>query len=266
MDNKKPVDNWADGDAYEQYIGRWSRLVAPEFLSWLNAPADKDWLDVGCGTGALTQTVLNLAQPNTMTSIDRSEGFVAVAQRQVTDARVTFKIGDAQNLPLETAAYDVAVSGLVLNFVAQPAQAAAEVARVMRPSGVFGAYVWDYPGKMQMTRHFWNAATALDPAAYDLDQGRRFPLCRPEALEQLFKSAGFKNVEVRAIDIPTDFRDFDDYWSPYLGGQGPAPTYVMSLSEERRTALRERLRNSLPVALDGSIPLFARAWAVKGVR
>jgi len=266
MDNQRPADLWADGAAYERYIGRWSRLVAPEFLNWLNIPADRHWLDVGCGTGALTQTILKVAEPRTITSIDRSEGFVATAQHQVSDARVTFKIGDAQALPLETAAYDSAVSGLVLNFILQPDQAVAEIARVIRPGGTVAAYVWDYPGKMQMTRHFWNAATALDPAAYDLDQGRRFPICQPEALAQLFNSAGLKNVDVRAIDIPTDFRDFDDYWSPYLGGQGPAPTYVMSLSEERRAALRERLRNSLPFALDGSIPLLARAWAVQGVR
>ena len=117
-----------------------------------------------------------------------------------------------------------------------------------------------------MTRHFWDVATALDPNAYELDQGRRFPICQPDALNQLFESAGLHNVEVRPIEVSTVFRDFDDYWSPFLGGQGPAPSYAMSLSDERRAALRERIRAGLPFALDGSIPLVARAWAARGVR
>jgi hypothetical protein len=119
---------------------------------------------------------------------------------------------------------------------------------------------------MQFLRHFWNAAAVLDPAAYPLDEGRRFPICQPEPLRQLFQEAGLKTVEVRSIDISTDFREFDDYWHPFLGGLAPAPGYVMSLSEERRIALREKIRASLPFALDGSIPLVARAWAVRGVR
>ena len=128
------------------------------------------------------------------------------------------------------------------------------------------AYVWDYAGKMQLMRHFWNAAAALDPAAYELDEGRRFPLCQPEPLRRLFQAAGLAQVDVYPIDISTDLRDFEDYWSPFLGGQGPAPSYVMALSEERRAALRERIRAGLPYALDGSIPLVARAWAVRGIR
>jgi hypothetical protein len=131
---------------------------------------------------------------------------------------------------------------------------------------VVAAYVWDYAGKMQMMRHFWNAAAALDPAARDLDEGRRFPICQPEPLRELFQNAGLRKVEVRPIDIATDFRDFDDYWSPFLGGQAPAPGYAMSLSDEQRAALRERIRAGLPFALDGSIPLVARAWAVRGFR
>ncbi len=99
------------------------------------------------------------------------------------------------------------------------------MARAAKPKSVVAAYVWDYAGKMQLMRHFWNAATALDPAAYDLDEGRRFPICRPDPLRELFQSAGLRDVEVRPIDIATDFQDFDDYWSPFLGGQGPAPNY-----------------------------------------
>jgi hypothetical protein len=119
---------------------------------------------------------------------------------------------------------------------------------------------------MQFMRYFWDAAAALDPAARDLDEGPRFPICNPEALRDLFQHTGLNQVETRPIDIPTHFRDFDDYWNPFLGGQGPAPMYAMSLSEERRTQLRERVRGSLPSAPDGSIPLIARAWAVRGMK
>jgi SAM-dependent methyltransferase len=191
---------------------------------------------------------------------------VAFAREQIRDERAQFEVGDAQALPVETGTYDAVVSGLVLNFVPQPQRAVAEMARAAKPKSVVAAYVWDYAGKMQMMRHFWNAAAALDPAARDLDEGRRFPICQPEPLRELFQNAGLREVEVRPIDIAADFRDFVDYWSPFLGGQGPAPGYAMSLSDERRAALRERIRAGLPFALDGSIPLVARAWAVRGFR
>jgi SAM-dependent methyltransferase len=223
-------------------------------------------LDVGCGTGALSQTVLQLAAPAEVKGIDRAEGYVTFVREQIGDERASFEVGDAHALPLEPATYNVAISGLVLNFVAEPGRMVAEMARVTQPGGIVAVYVWDYAGKMQLMRHFWNAATALDPAAFNLDEGRRFPLCQPEPLKELFQAAALRDVEVRAIDIPTDFKDFDDYWLPFLGGQGPAPSYAMSLNEENRVALCERLRASLPTALDGSVPLVARAWAVRGVR
>ena len=148
----------------------------------------------------------------------------------------------------------------------RPQQAVNEMARVARSGGVVAAYMWNYAGKMQLMRHFWNAAAALDPAASELDEGRRFPICRPAPPEELFQQAGLCRVVVRPIDISTDFRDFDDYWGPFLGGQGPAPGYAMSLSKERRAVLRDRIRDALPFALDGSIPLVARAWAVCGAK
>ena len=268
MDNRQTPqkETWASGVAYEPYVGRWSRPVAREFLNWLNVSAQSRWLDVGCGTGALSQTVLDSTAPGAVKGIDRSDGYVAFARERIRDERAQFEVGDAQALPVETGTYDAVVSGLVLNFVPQPQRAVAEMARAAKPKSVVAAYVWDYAGKMQLMRHFWNAAAALDPAARDLDEGRRFPICQPEPLRELFQNAGLREVEVRPIDIAADFRDFDDYWSPFLGGQGPAPGYAMSLSDERRAALRERIRAGLPFALDGSIPLVARAWAVRGFR
>ena len=259
-------DVWASGDLYEPYVGRWSRLVAQEFIPWLSVPAEMRWLDVGCGTGALSQTILNLATPEKVTGIDRSEGFAEVAHKRTNHPKAEFEVGDAQTLPVEPDVYDAAVSGLVLNFVPQPIQMIAEMKRAIGEGGTVALYVWDYAGKMQFMRHFWNAASALDPAARDFDEGRRFPLCNPEALTKLFQNAGLSEIETRPIDISTDFKDFDDYWLPFLGGQVSAPGYAMSLSEERRAQLRERLYNSLPFALDGSIPLVARAWAVRGIK
>ena len=262
-----PTDPFNVAEAYEPYIGRWSRLVAREFIAWLAVPPGRRWLDVGCGTGALSATIVSLADPAAVLGVDPSPGFVAYARTTVADPRASFEVGDARSLPAPDGAFDAVVAGLVLNFVPAPDQAVAvaEMRRAARPGGVVGAYVWDYAGGMQMTRRFWDAAVALDPAARDLDQARRFPLCAPDPLAALFRDAGLANVEVRAIDVPTVFRDFDDFWTPYLGGQGPAPAYVMSLGEDRRIVLRDRLRSSLPFAPDGSIHLIARAWAARAV-
>lgn len=257
-------DTWAAGKLYEPYVGRWSRLVAKDFLAWLDAPAELAWLDVGCGTGALSATILQQARPRAVTGMDPSVGFVEYARAHVTDSRATFDVADAQSLPAASAPYDVAVSGLVLNFVPRPERAVAEMARAVRPGGIVAAYVWDYAGKMELMRYFWDAAVALDPGASALDEGRRFPLCAPAPLADLFMEAGLGKIEARPIDVATRFRDFDDYWTPFLGGQGPAPGYAMSLSDGRRIALRDRICSKLPIAGDGSIDLIARAWAIRG--
>jgi SAM-dependent methyltransferase len=264
METSVRKEVWAAGDLYEPYVGRWSRRVAQEFLQWLAMPAGKDWLDVGCGTGALTQTVLEHADPRSITGIDPASAFVDYARMHVTGPGVRFQVGDAQSLPLPDASIDVVASGLVLNFVARPSDAVAEMVRTVRPGGAVAAYLWDYSGKMELMRYFWDAAAQLDEAARDLDEGRRFPLCRPAPMAELFRQAGLRAVETRAIDVPTVFRDFEDYWSPFLGGQGPAPGYAMSLPEARRNALADLIRSRLPKAGDGSIHLVARAWAVRG--
>jgi SAM-dependent methyltransferase len=255
---------WASGAAYEPYVGRWSRLVARELLTWLAVPPESRWLDVGCGTGALSEAILAVARPTSVIGIDASEGYVAYAREQVRDDRAEFRQGDAQALPFGEGSFDATASGLVLNFLPEPGRGLAEMVRVTRPGGVVAVYVWDYAGRMELMRHFWDAAAALDPAAAELDEGRRFPICRPKALERLFVEAGLEGVDVRAVDVPTVFRDFDDYWSPFLGGQGPAPSYAMSLAEARGAALRDRIRAGLPMSDDGSIPLIARAWAARG--
>jgi SAM-dependent methyltransferase len=260
------AERWSVGEAYEPYVGRWSRLVAREFIASLGVPAGRRWLDVGCGTGALTQVMLDAAAPREVVGVDPSRGFLDHARIEVNNRRARFDPGDARSLPYETATFDAVVSGLVLNFVPEPARAVAEMARVARNEGTVAAYIWDYAGEMQLMRHFWLAA-ALDPAARALDEIRRFAeISRPEALHALWLNAGLREVDAWPIDVPTRFRDFDDYWLPFLGGQGPAPSYVVSLGDSQCEALREHLRANLPIAPDGSIPLMARAWAVRGTR
>jgi len=255
---------WQAGDAYERYVGRWSRLVARDFLGWLDHTPGLRWVDVGCGTGALSATILEHCAPAALAGIDPSEGFVATARTRIADPRARFEQGDGQALPLPSGAFDRAVSGLVLNFVADPGAMLREMRRVLRPGGTVALYVWDYAGAMQLMRRFWDAAAALDPAAGALDEGTRFPICQPEALAALFREAGLEAVVTRPIDVSTVFESFDDYWTPFLGGQGPAPGYVMGLTDDRRAALRERLRTTLPAEAGGRIPLVARAWAARG--
>jgi SAM-dependent methyltransferase len=257
---------WAAGAAYEPYVGRWSRFVARDFIDWLDLPNDRRWLDVGCGTGALTQDILARANPSAVTGLDPSDGFVSYARAHVQDPRATFQLGDAQSLPFKDGEFDAAVSGLVLNFVPRPEQALAEMKRVLRPGGTAAVYVWDYAGEMQLMRQFWNAAVALDPQAEKLDEGHRFPICNERALITLFEARGFAAAEFRVLDVPTVFKNFDDYWSPFLGGQGPAPTYACALSQTQREALRQRLKTTLATERDGSIRLTARAFAVRGRR
>ncbi len=258
------ADVWESGEAYERYVGRWSRRVAAEFLDWLTLSPGLRVLDLGCGTGALMGEVLERCAPAAVVGLDPAEAFLAVARVRVPDARARFERGEAQALPFRDDAFDAAVSGLVLNFVPDAPRAVAELRRVVRPSGTVALYVWDYAGEMQFMRHFWDTAAALDEEAAALDEGRRFPICSPDALAGLLRSAGFDAVETRAITIPTVFADFDDFWSPFLGGQGPAPGYAMSLPEQARTALRDRLRESLPTEPNGRIALVARAWAIRG--
>lgn len=264
MAARERTDAWAEAGAYEPYIGRWSRLVAREFLDWLAPGPGRTWLDAGCGTGALTHAVLAEHAPRLVLAADRSFGYVAAARAWPGGRAGCFVVADAGELPVRDEACDVAVSGLVLNFVPEPARMIAALARALRPGGLLALYVWDYAGRMELLRYFWDAAAELDAAAGELDEGRRFPLCQPEPLRALFANQGLAEVEVRAIDVPTRFRDFEEYWAPFLGGQGPAPGYVAGLGEADRARLRELVRARVPQEADGSIALVARAWAVRG--
>jgi SAM-dependent methyltransferase len=259
-------DAWQAGDNYEAYMGRWSRQIAPRFLDWLAVPEKLDWLEVGCGTGALSAAIVAHCDPRSLIAIDPSEGFIAKARAAVPDARATFRPGDAQALDLETGSRDAVVSALMLNFVPGKETALAEMKRVARPGGTVGFYVWDYPGAgIEFMRAFWNAAVALDPAARDLTEDKRFPFCTPEGLTELAAQAGLPDAACAPIEAPTVFRDFDDYWRPFTLGAGPAPGYCASLDPEARQRLKEKLSDTLPRRADGAIALKARAWGVKAV-
>ena len=258
-------DAWQAGDRYEAYMGRWSRKLAPEFLDWLNVSENLDWLEVGCGTGALSAAIVARCNPKSLIAIDPSQDFVATARASVADARAEFRTGDAQQLALASHSRDVVASALVLNFVPDRPKALAEMQRVTRPGGAVAFCVWDYAGGgVEFMHAFWKAAAALDPAARELTEDKRFPFCTKEGLTEMAKSAGLARLDCVPISVATVFRDFDDYWHPFTLGAGPAPGYCVSLEPAARQRLEERLRGSLPRSEDGSIALAARAWALQG--
>ncbi|KAA3661101.1 MAG: class I SAM-dependent methyltransferase [Chloroflexi bacterium] len=247
-------------------MGRWSRPVAVEFLRWLNMSANGRWLDVGCGTGALCETIVNMAAPQRVTGIDFSEGFIRHARQLHPEKAYDFQVGSASDLPVEDDLFDVVVSGLALNFFPEPQTAVSELRRAVKPGGTVAVYLWDYANDMQMLRTFWDAAIALDPDATNYDEGVRFPLCQPEPLRKLFIEAGLQSVVVEPVDTTAVFRSFDDYWQPFLGKNGPAPGYVASRIPVQQIALANHLRQTLPIQPNGSVHLKMRAWAVRSIK
>jgi SAM-dependent methyltransferase len=258
---------WSNPQAYEAYMGRWSRPVAHVFLTWLAAPPNQAWVDVGCGTGALTEAILETAQPQSVIGVDPSSEFLDLARTQAPDSRVSFVTGGAEAIPLPSDSADLVVSGLALNLVSDYRAGLREKIRVARSGGTVAAYVWDFAGQMQPVRAFWDAAVALDPAASDHDHATRFPICQPEPLLDLFQEACLQRVNVAALKIPLSFRDFDEYWRPHLlPGSSHAQRYMATLNPSQHEALRSRLEAALPLAPDGSLRLTARAWAVQGLK
>jgi len=261
---KDTPDKWVSGEAYEQFMGRWSRRLAKEFVDWLNPHSSWNWLEVGCGTGALTQAICLNADPAAVAACDPSAQFVAFARRSFNHPAATFLEAGAGELPRHEAGFDAAVSGLVLNFIPAPAEAVQAMSSRLRPGGMLAACVWDYAEGMQFLRIFWETAVEMDSEAAELDERRRFPICQPEALVELLECAGLERVDSQALEIATVFPDFDSFWAPFLGGTGSAPTYVGSLHPTAREKLRLRLKQRLVPDGDGPIQLTARAWAVRG--
>ena len=259
-------DRWSGGDDYESYVGRWSRAVAREFIPALGVPAGARWVDVGCGTGALSAAILDHATPASVVGVDPSADFLAAARAAVPDPRATFLQGGAAALPVADGAAESVVSGLVLNWIPDLPPGLAEMRRataVGRPDrrvrlGLRGPDAADplllrRGHRGRRARHRRGRGVPLPALLAVGPHGRR---SRTPACEQ---------VTTWGIEVPTVFRDFDDYWRPFETGVGAAPAYAMRLDVATREAIRDRLRATLPTAPDGSIHLVARAWAVRGI-
>jgi SAM-dependent methyltransferase len=245
-------------------MGRWSREIAREFVTWLDLSADLDWMDIGCGTGALAGTILVRCAPRSVLGIDPSAGFVEHARASLGDAKARFEVAAAEALPCTERSVDVVTSALAYNFVPDRPRALAEMRRVARPDGTLSFYVWDYPGRgMGFIGAFWKAAVALDPSATALAEDSRFSFCTRDALLGEAAAAGFVDPVVESIEVPTRFASFDAFWHPFTLGAGPAPGYCTSLTKDARLALKQKLMDDLG-GDDGPIELPARAWAVKG--
>lgn len=263
ISDDSPRDLWESARAYERFMGRWSRELARVLVTWLGVPPGRHWLEVGCGPGALTSAILAIGHPASVVATDSSKQFIAHARAALPDHRVQFLTARAGELPTRAGGYDAVASSLVLNFIPDPTTALREMRSLAAEHGIVAACVWDYAGGMQFLRRFWDAAVELDPAARLHDEGERFPICSPSALHAAFQGAGFARVGVEALEVATRFQDFDDYWTPFLGGPGPAPGYLSSLSVQRQQELARRLAATLPRSEDGSIALTAKAWAAR---
>lgn len=261
----QPRDIFAESDAYERFMGRWSRQLAPLLVRFASVGSARSILDLGSGTGALAFALAEAVRAADVTGIDPSSAYVRSASARAPSGRVRFLVRDARDLQLPADSFDAALSLLALNFVPDAGKALQEMTRVTRPGGTVAAAVWDYGEGMEMLRVFWEEAVALDPGVAMRDE-RNMPLCRQGELATLWRANGLQAVQDEPLTIDLRFESFDDYWSPFLGGQGPAGAYAASLSYERRSALESRLRaRVLAGRPDGAFTLRARAWAVKGV-
>lgn len=245
-------------------MGRSSALVARRFVEWARIPKGGEILDVGCGTGALSRALVKHGVTSVV-GIDPSVSYIEYARSHVhSEGNLRFETGDAMSLPFSTACFDAVVSGLVLNFISNPSKGVAEMVRVTKKGGAVAAYVWDYQEKMGLTQRFWEAAKSVDSGSRSLDEGHRFQLCRPENLRRLFLGEGMNDVTNGSIELKMVFRDFDEYWSPFLGGQGPMGFYLAGLSDAKREQMRKLLQRTLTVGGDGRILLESRALTVRG--
>jgi SAM-dependent methyltransferase len=252
------------GEAYERFMGRWSRDLARQLVQFAGIRDGDTVLDVGSGTGALTAAIAAAVPSSRIVGLDRSEPYIVLARAAQPSERVQFEVADAEHLPFADACFDRALSLLTVNFVPDPAKALREMIRVTRPGGTVAAAVWDYGAGMEMLRLFWDEAVALAPEAGEKDE-RHMPLARRGELTTLWHAHSLKDVSEEALAIETRFSSFDDYWSPFLLRQGPAGAYVAALPPHHREQLRLRLqRRLLRDDADRPILLIARAWAVKG--
>lgn len=257
---------FGNAEAYDRFMGRWSRLVAPLFVDFTDLPDRAGrLLDVGSGTGSLTSAIAERKVRVHILGIDPSEEYVAYAKsRNPFPDRASFQVGDAQRLDFPDDSFDAGLSLLAFNFIADPRRALGEVRRVTKSEGRVAAAVWDYGAGMRMLRAFWDAAASIDPEAERFDE-KYMPLCRVGELSDLWRQCGLESVRERPLDITMRFESFVDYWDAFLLGQGPAGSYAGSLGPSRLQALRSALKRQLSLsAEDSPLVLPARVWFVRG--
>jgi ubiquinone/menaquinone biosynthesis C-methylase UbiE len=254
---------WNDADGYEAYVGHWSRALAPRFVTWLALPTGLTWLDVACGTGALTAAILAQREPKEVVGVDSSAEYLASAQANCLGPQSRFITGDAHVLPFPSSSFSVAVSGLALNFISSE-RALAEQHRVVHPGGTIAAYVWDYAGEYEFVRRLWDAAVRLDPRAVAYDPGRKSTICSQQNLHEALREAGCTEIETCAFDDFGTFPSREAYWHAFDGRQGSSAEYLSLLTDQERLRLRHAVLSALPS--EGPVKLKVRALAVKGIR
>jgi SAM-dependent methyltransferase len=258
------VKMFTTSEGYERFMGRWSRLLAPAYISFAGIRDGERILDVGTGTGSVASTLAAAVPSSEIVGIDPSEAFIAYARTRSESDRVRFEVGDAQALQHKGASFDQTMSLLVMNFVPDHQKAIGEMRRVTRPGGVVSACVWDYNAGMEMLRFFWDEVVALDPAMEPKDE-RHMKLSREGQLGALWRKAGLTEVQERGLTIEQTYASFADYWTPFLKGAGPGGAYVASITDERRRQLEARLQKRLlGDRPDRAFTLKARAWCVRG--
>ena len=261
----QPVAVFADARAYERFMGRWSSLLAPLFAGFSGVRDGDAILDVGSGTGSLVLAIMSMVKPGRIVGVDSAASYVKSARGRTGDGCVSFEVADAQDLRFVHAEFDRTLSLLVLNFIPDARKALREMIRVTKPGGTVAAAVWDYSKGMEMLRVFWDEAVALDPTS-DVRDERHMPFCRRGELATLWRELGLREVQEKGLTIALKFSSFDDFWMPFLAGQGPAGAYVAALGPSLRSQLAQRLRQRLlHGGADGPVTLKARAWAVKGI-
>ncbi len=252
-------------ERYDNFMGRWSREVASQFLDWINVDKDQKWLDVGCGAGMLAQAVVETREPSGITGVDPLEKSIIAARQHGNNDGITFEIGDAQELPFPDAQFDAVISGLMIKFVPDKLKAIGEMKRTARPGGIVALYDWDMDSNMNTTRHFWSAVAKIVPERMKDRATNRTPMTEVDSISSYFEQAGLRKVEQRTISFETRFRDLEDYWAPTTNNAQNVGRFYDTLSESQRSAVYEMLETTLPIADDGSISFESRAVAAKGV-
>jgi SAM-dependent methyltransferase len=257
---------FVDAGAYENFMGRRSRISGRKFVDWLALAKGLEWLDVGCGTGALGAVVLDAADPAALTGIDPSEIQIAGAGEKISDQRASFRVGDAMALPYDDDSFDVAVSSYALNYVPDKQKKMDEMARVVRPGGTVAAMVFDHAGGEDPARHFLRAMKARDADLHDAEFKKMgWDVTRPDIIEGFFTGAGLADIETHAVAFQDPYDGFDDYWSSLTGLPSAVTTrFAASLSEVDLEKFKTEVRANLGDQAGGAFEITSRSWAVRG--